>query len=405
YLDEPFRSTGLDALYADSPNMYQLPGFYLEIDGIDNFLTLVGATASIEIVQRTDLWQNPKFDRSWTSGKNENFNTVRRDWDIRDFDEIIHTEDSTLLSLMWTTISCAPADKAVAVYKANASNSPHEFDSFALQSLTTAAWIPADDGELKRPQNVTLEQLPAGWAMPPDGSLASALPFGTNAAKQTQQDTSERDYAKHLGFDPELFELVKEAHELGIGQSELRQLIENKQNKDTFPEGPSIDPDRRSAVAALDATTAATHQTDIRSRSVVVGQAQSSQESRSYLREQYTDGDGVMYCQACHEVLPFRVKGGWYFQATQFIGNRKRVHHQNALALCPLCAALYRHKRETTDPTVMLSLAALEVEKGDGTIEIPVLLNGQVARIRLTGKHALDIQAAMLAAGESRDED
>ena len=28
------------------------------------------------------LSQNPKYDRAWADGKNENYNTVRIDWDI-----------------------------------------------------------------------------------------------------------------------------------------------------------------------------------------------------------------------------------------------------------------------------------------------------------------------------------
>ena len=43
YIDEPFRATGLSALYANDPSKYTLPGFYLEIEGIDDFLASLGA--------------------------------------------------------------------------------------------------------------------------------------------------------------------------------------------------------------------------------------------------------------------------------------------------------------------------------------------------------------------------
>ena len=73
-----------------------------------------------------------------------------------------------------------------------------------------------------------------------------------------------------------------------------------------------------------------------------------------------------MYCQACHAILPFKVKGDWHFEAIQFIGNRNRTHRQNALALCPLCAAKYKYKLETSDEALLESLSTVSIEAGQG---------------------------------------
>ena len=100
--------------------------------------------------------------------------------------------------------------------------------------------------------------------------------------------------------------------------------------------------------------------------------------------------------------MPFKVKGQWYFQAIQFVGGRKRVHRQNAVALCPLCAALYRHKRETSDDALMTELGAIGVEPGQGAVDLPVLLNGHVRRLRFTGKHAIDLRTVLDVAGDAR---
>jgi hypothetical protein len=405
FLDEPFRSTGLAALYAGDEHKYPLPGFYLEIEGIDDFLVSVGAAAGIEIVPST-LALNPKYERSWAYGKNENYNTVRRDWDISKFDAVVVTADPTLLRSVWDAISSTPAARAVATYQANGSYAAHKFDSLAFQRLTATAWIPSGDGELKRPGQLTLDQLPPDWSTPAPGSLAASLPFGVDAARQEQQESLKPVYASKLGIELADAELIKEARAAGVDiETALHELIALKRSPEPFPEAASEDPNRRSSVAASDALGAANHQTDIRSRRVVVGQTQSSEESKSYLREQYTNSGGEMYCQACHGILPFKLKGDWYFQAIQFVGGRKRVHRQNALAMCPLCAALYRHKRETTDEVLLESLSALDIEPGQGAIELPVLINGRVVRLRFTGKHGLDLQSAMAVAGEERGAD
>ena len=140
----------------------------------------------------------------------------------------------------------------------------------------------------------------------------------------------------------------------------------------------------------------------IRDRSIVVGQGTSSEEAKSDLREHYTNADGDMYCQACHAILPFKVRGKWYFEAIQFVGNRYRSHRQNTLALCPLCAAKYRYKRETADEAMLHALSEIVVEAGSVRIELSVLIDGDVIRLWFTGKHALDLQSAMAVAGEER---
>jgi hypothetical protein len=74
------------------------------------------------------------------------------------------------------------------------------------------------------------------------------------------------------------------------------------------------------------------------------------------------------------------------------------------LALCPLCAAKYRYKRETTDEAMLTALSALEIEAGAGRIELLVLVNGEVVRLWFAGKHAVDLRSVMAAAGEQRPE-
>ena len=60
--------------------------------------------------------------------------------------------------------------------------------------------------------------------------------------------------------------------------------------------------------------------------------------------------------------LPFKVNGQWYFESVRFVTARKHVHTSNALALCPLCAALYKYARGTTNDAVLESLANVEIE-------------------------------------------
>ena len=131
------------------------------------------------------------------------------------------------------------------------------------------------------------------------------------------------------------------------------------------------------------------------------GQAQTSEEAKRTFVKHYTNADGDMFCQGATRHSLLRSEGA-VFEAIQFVGNRNRTHRQNTLALCPLCAAKYRYKRETSDDALMTELGGVDVESGQGTVDVPVLLNGRVSRLRFTGKHAIDLQTALEVAGEAR---
>lgn len=419
YLDVPFLTTGLAALYPwnlvtdgddeyevwwEEPEKHAPTGIYLDIEGIEDFLRAVGSCDGIEIAAAKVL-SNPKLKTEYWANNRHSAYTVTRDWQVNGLKEIVATGDPTLLQTLWNTIVDSDQTFATAIYQANRSAGRYAFESQLAQQLTRIPWILDREGELKLPQQISLEELRDGWKHPPANSLVLKLGFGAEAAQLEQIEAAKPFHAEQLGIEVEDAELLKEAHAAGITSDDLREFIAQRRSLEAYPNGASDDPDRRSAMAAHDAGSAPIHTTEIRDRSVVVGQGPSAEEAKTYLRGLYTNADGNMHCQACHFVLPFKIKGEWYFEAIQFIGSRNRTHRQNALALCPLCAAKYRYKRETTDGAMLNALSALEIAAGAGRIELSVLVNGEVVRLWFTGKHALDLQAAMAVAGEVRGED
>lgn len=413
FLDVPFVTTGLAALYSwklegdgdevwwSEPEKHAPAGIYLDVEGIEDFLRDVGSADGIAIAA-ANVFQNPELKREWWVSYRHSAYTVARDWQINGLAEIVETGDPTLLQTLWNSVVDADQAMASAVYQANRSAGRHIFGSRLVQQLTTTAWILDRYGELKRPRQFALEELRNGWKQPSASSLIHKLGFGADAAQLEQFEAAKPFHAEQLGIEVEDAELLKEAHAVGITSDDLREFIAQRRSLEAFPEGSSDDPDRRSAVAAHDAAGAPIHTILIRDRSVVVGQGTSSEEARSYLRELYTNSNGDMHCQACHAILPFKVKGDWYFEAIQFVGNRKRTHRQNTLALCPLCAARYRYKRETADEALLHALSKMVIAAGTGRIELAVLIDGDVIRLWFIGKHALDLQAAMAVAGEER---
>jgi hypothetical protein len=415
YVDAPFVTTGLAALYPwnivehdddvwwDEPTKHAPAGIYLDVDGVEEFLQLVGAAHKVEI-DRAEVFRNRQLKSEWYTNHRRSKFTVTQDWSIRDWFGIVGSGDPVLLHALWDTVVDADQKLATAVYQANRSAERHAFESQLAQQLTTTPWIVTRDGEVRLPRQVSLDQLPDGWKHPSGKSLVHKLGFGADAAQVEELEAAKPFHAEQLGIEVEDADLLREAHAVGITSDDLRELIAQRRALEAFPYGASDDPERRSAVAAYDAGSAPVHTTEIRDRSVVIGQGPSTEEAKAYLRGLYTNAEGNMHCQACHLILPFKIKGVWYFEAVRYVGNRNRTHRQNALALCPLCAAKYRYKRETTDEAMLTALSALEIEAGAGRIELLVLVNGEVVRLWFAGKHAVDLRSVMAAAGEQRPE-
>ena len=251
---------------------------------------------------------------------------------------------------------------------------------------------------------MTVEELPEDWVRPGSASLVHRLDFGAEAHRRREKHEGVSRFLREEGLDEDGIELLREAKELGLTSEAIRAALRQHAETLRFPNSASEDPGRRRSEAADDASRAPLHATELRQRSVVVGQSLASSESKAYLRGHYTRATGEMHCQACRKVLPFRTSEGlWYFEAVRLVGDRKQVHTANAIALCPLCAAMFKHTRQTKDEELMARIAAASVSPGQGLVEIPVTLNHQRATIAFTGKHALDIKAALGVAGARRD--
>jgi hypothetical protein len=426
FVDLPFSDTGLSALhprvkmfhnrsgvFVGDAAPYPLAGIYIEVDQIEDFMAVVGAQVGLAITEAR-VTRNAQFSPSWRVGKRENAHGVKMDWNIDRLDDVIAGGNPSLLRTLWRAIVLARESKAMATYQANGSAQTHDMDSQLLQALKARRWVPDRDGALKTPGEMTLKELPDDWAklLPAGVTLGNyffvnKLCFGSQAAQRIQKRDEVAKHLRDAGLDEGIYNLMIEWKNQGLPLEEIGTLVEGYFSEKTanlpFPVGASDDPVRRAGIAAIDALNAPHHATEVRERSVVIGQKQAANESKAYLREHYTTASGDMFCQVCQKPLPFKTKDGrWYFEALRFVTGRRQIHTPNAIALCPLCAALYNHARATDDEQLLEKLFAIPVEASQITVEVPVVLDGERVRIQFTGKHAIDIQAALRVAGDDR---
>lgn len=421
FLDDPFEETGFSALYKwefeswddeddpdggdwYEPDKHSPADIYVEVAGFAPFLKHLGATHTFAVI-KTNHRGNPKFQRQWYPSRTSQY-TIDVDFTLDvALSDIVDTQHPALLRTLWESLVTEPASKAFARYRGNASSNEFAFESKLAQALKSVPWVFARDGDVRLPKELLVDDLSDGWQEPPADSLLTAIGFGTREKiAKAQRERLRADLVAQGGSDQQA-DAVLDAISSGVPPEVFIAAVEEwRLQRAAFPEIPSDDPSRRAEVAASDAASAPIRETEEKVRQIVRGQTQTSEETRTYLKQNYTNDDGVLICQSCHDVMPFKLEdGSWYFEAVQFVRGRKRVHKANALAMCPLCAAKYRYVRESKDDTLIEDLLAIVVSAGDGSIELPVLIAGKRRTLRLTGKHTIDLQAALRVAGENRD--
>ena len=149
------------------------------------------------------------------------------------------------------------------------------------------------------------------------------------------------------------------------------------------PDHKPHDPERRARKVREDAENAPERITETRERSQSINLAPIKEQARRYLRDEYTNHDGIMFCQVCWDELPFKLDdGSYYFEAVEFLPELKRLYYQNYLALCPNHAAMYEY---TVDSKKFFCPPVPEFK---------IVLAGNNSTIHFTETHRKDLEDA-----------
>ncbi len=108
-----------------------------------------------------------------------------------------------------------------------------------------------------------------------------------------------------------------------------------------------------------------------------------------YLRDLYTNEDGITSCQICEDELSFKLaNGNYFFVSAEFLRDLKRHHHQNYLALCPNCAAMLMHANDS-EGEMMKNFLNMDQD------HLNLTLAGRSMTAYFTKTHILDLKAVV----------
>ena len=316
-----------------------------------------------------------------------------------------------LSKLIWLTIMCSNAKEypTSAYYKANASDIKKSVPALYICTLKENAWILDKNNHLRKPEDMTFEDLPDDWKRPAEDyehPVLKAIEFGKNSQQRREEQLKKDQFARENGFKnaeqmeeaKELIELVEQYGGIEVLRNEVARRNQNAQS-----ELPKSAP-KNSAIRGgkiVQETEEANDKTTISTNRTVRITRLPTQIIHNYLRDNYTE-DGVMYCQMCHNherphELPFKKRdGNYYLVATEIFDEKAEVKYKY-LALCPNCHAEYDEwVRNDKDMTESMRDKIKERRYADEeSVEINFSIHGDKRTLYFTGKHYHDMRTSL----------
>ncbi|MGQ0793412.1 MAG: sacsin N-terminal ATP-binding-like domain-containing protein [Deltaproteobacteria bacterium] len=399
-LDEPLEATGLAEL---TPIHGKLPVWsrYKEklsqpqMNDFIAFLKALGVMCELK-VEKASFHKNPTWP-SLNQGGMMPKHCTDEDYTIPNLEQYLMAESVTASRLVWNALIKAETRHAKARYRLNSKYSIREADSQLVCHLKgRAEWIPNKSGEFCGAQDMTKDSLRTDFPYDDRNGLLTAIGFAERAKKRSEEYVRKDAWAEENGFgSAEELDKWRQVREAGISPDEI---LANHQ-KASLPEESVKDPERRRKAVLEESEDAPDRQSVKCERSIIPGTDTVIAEAKTYLRAKYTNSDEELVCQCCHGEMPFKVKvnGGeeYYFEAVQCVRELTKHYPQNRLALCPLCAAMYKHARETGDETLRRRISSRDAADTDSSVEIQVRLEKSEFRLRFVGTHWFDLKTVL----------
>jgi len=249
--------------------------------------------------------------------------------------------------------------------------------------LIENSWLPGPDQVFHEPCDFRLEELPESFER--DEKLADLLGMKKDVVAVL---------AEKVGLRTEDIALIKQHPE---EFAKWKDAIAIRNEKPTFPTRTVENPERRQEKLAKQLADAPEKKYEERERSVRT--TRGTIDPSLWLREQYTNDDSQMVCQICKKEMPFRMRDGeHYFEAVEAFSQEHfpLEHEAQFLALCPLCAAMYKELVKKDEAAMAdLRKALMNMD----SLEAPLRLGDLETTIQFVETHRNDLKTILGAIG------
>jgi len=404
-LDSPFIATGLSELSEIHQKKVAWRGYLEqlnenEIKDFIDFAKAIGVMHKLEVIKlnKEEARKNPL---NTYIGYNWTHTGFAQDYSIPELEKYLTIKKISASRLVWDALINANQNTSTASFKPNQQYSSKQVESQLVYHLKNHAWIPNIAGEFCKPQAMIRDDLRDDFPFNNSNELLAKIGFGENAKNEAlkkgrseQQDAQKNLAAQELGFNSaEQAEQFAELARCGFSPEDW--LAQQKRTE--LPEESVTNPERRRKHILEDSENALDKETVQRERSIQKNLPPVKARAKAYLRPTYQNNNHELICQCCDEEMPFKLNEYHYFEAVQCLEvkeNEKR-HHQNYLALCPVCAAMYKYARATDDTELRRLIVEHDATDDAGSVEIPLTLADQQRRLRFVGTHFFDLKTVL----------
>lgn len=399
YLDAPYANTMLSAFYS-SKTCYPLSSEYQNIDSsrLIRFCESVGVKTNLVIDKCLCIHHPSKallMADSFRSVARQTHYKIDEDYEIVGLRyRLINNLTVDLAKLIWVTLSKAQPKVTKARYRPNQKYTTREEPSSLMLLLKEAKWIPQTlhdtDIEFLSPKQALKDRLPSGFPFDSGSAWLKAVDFGVEARQKSEEYQKTQAVIKNLGFaDETQFADAKWFAQLSVEERENIKKDRERKSEFELPTNTPRNPEHRAKRVDEQAEDAPERTFEQRNRSVSIERADVKKETEQYLRQQYTNDNGEMICQACKLPLPFKLADGhYYFEKVAFLDGGIKRHYQNYLALCPNHSAMFQYAN-TSKELIKDMFMSLD----DNLLEI--VLAQEKTSLYFTDTHRLDLQAIL----------
>ncbi len=408
FLDEPFKKTGLSLLYDletdQKRKRWPLDSWYTEcgisLERIVRFAEALGCQREFnQLTVPANCSKNPDWLPILSKAPGERAgNMIDRDFALApEAERLLKSYFLPATQLVWKELcrrEAARPSVLEAVFQWTDRGGPRRAPSTLVHTLRELQWVPQDDGNFVQPRFAVASQLPKGLTVDAGYKWLEAVQFGVEERKQSAETAVRAEHRKELGFDSQE-ELDRALEFKKLPKDEQERILAEAKQRHTepveLPVRPVRNPDLRRERVTIDAQATPVKTTEVRERSVSIGVSEAKAEAKTYLRDQYTNRNGQMICQACKDELPFKLAtGAYYFEAVELIENSQKRHWATYLALCPNHAAAFQHANAQKNSMGELIATA-------ASSEVEIALGGRETTLYFTQTHLEDVRACLEA--------
>ena len=405
YLDAPYRNTGFGELISIHRRRVCLSSVYFEkLSGeyrteFDKFIEKAGIMCRLKIEPLKSLAGNPHRADLYAKDLGTRKWATEEDYYIENQERYLNSENIAASRLLWMALIQADSSVKDASFRRTKTSTTYTEESLFIYSLRKAAWIPDREGNFHVPQKMTQEQLRKDFRYDNSNGLLTAIQFGKEARERSEEHKKNQEAAEKAGFESydvmhRLAELTRRCQARKLNVCDLLEKHLKSVDSDQFPENPVRDRERRFDKAVQEGMEApsTTYVNKTLSKRV-----KADHDSKTYLKEQYSNFSEKLICQMCQKKMPFKLLNSqeYYFENVLLLPKIRYELKANHLALCPLCAAKYKELAQRDESTMKKLKQALEKAQGACEIEISLGEREGTASLRFAEQHIVDIQGAL----------